>query len=128
MYRVIFPDGRATTPITIEAIRKLYGEGKIPPGAIVEHHVSITEFVSPDPPATDRQKEFATSLSIVFHPDISRSAMSNLIDEAIDARDQKRLDQMFKVSEREREARSLLIAEMVGEGHIWLCNATKKQI
>jgi rRNA maturation protein Rpf1 len=128
MYRIIFPDGRATTPISAEEIRLRFGRGDIPSGAIVEQQTSIAEFVSTDQPPTERQFSFANELGIVFNPNISRRSLSKLIDEAVEERDRKRFEQMQLVADRESSARLLLIAEMEGEGHLWLHNASTGQM
>lgn len=128
MYKVILSDGTEIAAETVAAIKQLYFEGSISQDATVEHRMPVSELVSPNRPATDRQKEFATSLSVSFHPEISRSEISKLIDTAIDARDEKRLEQMFADGDREREARALLIAEMESDGNIWLHNATPTQM
>lgn len=128
MYRIIFPDGRATTPISADEIRLRFGRGDTPSGAIVEQQTPIAEFVSTDQPPTERQISFAKELGIVFNPKISRRSLSKLIDEAVEERDRKRFEQMELVADRESSARLLLIAEMEGEGHLWLHNASTNQM
>ncbi len=127
-YRVILPDGRKTVPVDAATIRQLLIEKKIPPDAVVEQRIPIGQFVSPDPPATEKQKVFATELGISFDPMISRRAISKLIGAASDTKDEARFDQMERISAGDQSARMLLITTMEQEGHIWLCNASIEQM
>lgn len=55
------------------------------------------------PLATERQKEFALELGIVFPDDITRPEISELIAEAVEKRDEKRFNRLDKLEHRERE-------------------------
>lgn len=56
------------------------------------------------PRATERQKEYATELGIDFSPDIDRRAISELIDVAVQKRDDERYDKLEELSDRESQA------------------------
>jgi hypothetical protein len=58
----------------------------------------------PIPPATERQKEYASELGIVFPPDINRRDISSLIDAAIQKRDNERFQRLDELGKRENEA------------------------
>jgi|GEM_PF-2473693 len=70
----------------------------------------------PIPPATERQKEFASSLGIEFAPDINRREISVLLDRAVQARDDERFDLLQKLDQKEgkhwEEMKQQVIAEM----------------
>ncbi|MEX2091133.1 MAG: hypothetical protein WD971_00575 [Pirellulales bacterium] len=56
------------------------------------------------PPATERQKEYASELGIEFPPDIDRRAISKLIDAAVEKRDDERFERLMELGDRESEA------------------------
>jgi len=69
--------------------------------------IPVPEEQTGKPPAkaaTEKQKEFAKSLGINFPPDITRRQMSDLIDEALERRDEERFRRLDELSERESEA------------------------
>jgi len=59
---------------------------------------------APIPPATERQKKYARELGIDFPPDINRRDISNLIDAAIEKRDEERYQRLEEMSRRESKA------------------------
>ena len=83
------------------------------------------------PLATERQKEFALELGIVFPDDITRPEISELIAEAVEKRDEKRFNRLDKLEHREREVfeqvREQLRAEL-GEEDERLSIASPRQM
>jgi len=65
--------------------------------------------------ATERQKEYARSLGIVFREDISRTEISRQIDEAVTKRDDERFARLHELSRRESEARKQMREEVLAE-------------
>ncbi|HUT12075.1 MAG TPA: hypothetical protein VMY42_16355 [Thermoguttaceae bacterium] len=79
------------------------------------------------PLATERQKEYATSLDIEFPPDISRKEISDLIDAAVQKRDDERFRRLDELSDRESEAWQKLRAEILAELDVEDCRLSKAE-
>ncbi len=83
------------------------------------------------PLATERQKEFALELGIVFPDDITRPEISELIAEGVDKRDDKRFKRLDELEHREGEVlekvREQLRAEL-GEEDERLSIASPRQM
>jgi hypothetical protein len=63
-------------------------------------------------PATQKQRDFATSLGIKFSDDIDKESLSNLIDEAVIKRDDERYDRIAEMEDRESKVRREIRAEV----------------
>lgn len=66
-------------------------------------------------PATERQKEYAVALGVVFQPDITRRELSKLIDAAIEKREDERFKRLDALESRERQAKAQLREEILAE-------------
>lgn len=90
-----------------------------------------TKAKPPIPPATDRQKEYATSLGIEYPPNINRRDISDLIDKAVNERDAERYETLEELDKKEGElweqAKAEVIAEM-GPDDLPLSKAAPEQI
>lgn len=67
------------------------------------------------PPATERQKEYATSLGIKFPRDINRKDLSELIDAAAQQRDEERFKRLNELSDHESAAWQKMREEVLAE-------------
>lgn len=63
-------------------------------------------------PATEKQRDFATSLGIKFSDDIDKESLSNLIDDAIFKKDEERYDRLAEMEMRESRVRQEIRAEI----------------
>jgi len=79
------------------------------------------------PPATERQKDYATSLGIDFPSDIDRKEISQLIDTAVQQRDERRFKQLSELSDRESEAWRAMREEVLAEIDEEDCRLSKAQ-
>ncbi|MCB9922543.1 MAG: hypothetical protein H6822_10195 [Planctomycetaceae bacterium] len=70
---------------------------------------------TPIPTATARQKEYARTLGIDFPADINVHDISNLIDAAVQKRDDERFDKLNELSDRESEAWNKMRTELLAE-------------
>jgi phage FluMu protein Com len=72
------------------------------------------------PPATQKQKDYASSLGIEFPPDITKADISALISKALEKKDEQRYKKLDELQEREGEAyqgiREEILAEIEEEG------------
>jgi len=69
----------------------------------------------PPPPATEKQKAFATELGISFPHDIDRRAISALIDDALAKQDDARYERLNALQDKENNIREELRDEILGE-------------
>jgi hypothetical protein len=84
---------------------------------------SVIEIPKPAPPprkpsgplATERQKDYATTLGIQFTPDVTRREISDLIDAAVDRRDEDRMRRLDELGSRESEAWQKMREEVLAE-------------
>jgi len=67
------------------------------------------------PPATEKQKAYATTLGVVFPDDIDIRAMSKLIDDAQLRQDDERFERLNQLQEAESQVREELRAEVLAE-------------
>lgn len=88
LFRVILPSGDTSKPYSKDQIAFAFNARKIPAEAKVQvgdRVVRIGDFLDGriDPIATEQQKQFARELGIEVPPDITRSAISALIGQAV---------------------------------------------
>jgi len=103
----------------------------IPVAEVEDLSPTPQETSKPIPPATDRQKEYALSLGIEFAPDINRREISELINEAVEKRDEERFRKLEELSDRESEAWNEIRREVlaqIDEEDCRLSKATPMQI
>ncbi|WP_436717215.1 hypothetical protein U8335_09500 [Roseiconus lacunae] len=67
------------------------------------------------PPATDKQKAYATQLGIEYPDDIDIRAMSQLIDEAQLRQEDERYERLDELQKKESDVREQLRAEILSE-------------
>lgn len=91
--------------------------GKCPKcGAVVDVPALPLPSDTPSGPlATDKQKDFARSLGVDFSPDITKSAISPLIDKAIAQEDEERFKKLDKIEDRESKAYEEMRTEILAE-------------
>ncbi len=67
------------------------------------------------PPATERQKVYATQLGIEFDENINCREISELIDAAVERRDEERYQRLEQLQQGESEARAKMREEVLRE-------------
>jgi hypothetical protein len=77
------------------------------------------------PLATDRRKEYARSLGIKVPDDMTRREVGKLIDEAVAARDEQRIQRLDDLTRRESEAWQKMRREIPSETDADNCGLSK---
>jgi aspartate aminotransferase-like enzyme len=84
----------------------------VPPPPTEENSPSKSKAV---PPATEKQKQFATELGVEFPDSIDRRAISELIDAALQKQDEERFDRLNALQNNENNVREEIRAEIMAE-------------
>jgi hypothetical protein len=97
-------------------------------GNVIRVPESVAATAKPTiPPATDRQREYATSLGIEFPPDINRKDLSEMIDLAVQHRDEERYKKLDQLGDRESEAWQKMREEVLAEIDEHDCRLSKAE-